>query len=98
MPLSRIEKEKKTVELMIRLYCQKKEKNTLLCPDCSALLEYAQARLDHCPFGKEKTSCKKCSIHCYKPEMRERMREVMKFSGPRMILYAPFETLRHLFK
>ena len=54
MTASHIEREKKTVELMIRLYCRKKEKNTVLCADCEELLRYAHARLDHCPFGEEK--------------------------------------------
>jgi len=52
MKASRIAHEKKTVELMIRLYCRKKEKNTILCADCEELLRYAHARLDHCPFGR----------------------------------------------
>ena len=87
MKASRIAHEKKTVELMIRLYCRKKEKNTILCADCEELLRYAHARLDHCPFG---------TVHCYKPVMRERMRQVMRFSGPRMLLYAPWQAIRHL--
>ncbi|MBD3591667.1 nitrous oxide-stimulated promoter family protein [Bacteroides sp. GM023] len=92
----RIAHEKKVVELMIRIYCRKKEKNADLCPDCEELLCYAHARLDRCPFGEKKSSCKKCTVHCYKPAMRERMRLVMRFSGPRMMLYAPWEALRHL--
>ena len=55
MKASRIAHEKKTVELMIRLYCRKKEKNTILCADCEELLRYAHARLDHCPFGEKKS-------------------------------------------
>ena len=86
MKASRIAHEKKTVELMIRLYCRKKEKNTILCADCEELLRYAHARLDHCPFGEKKSACKECTVHCYKPVMRERMRQVMRFSGPRMLL------------
>lgn len=93
----RIDREKRTVEIMIRLYCRKKEKNATLCPDCEELLRYAHARLDHCPFGNDKGICKKCKIHCYKPALRLRMQEVMRFSGPRMILYAPLEAIRHLF-
>lgn len=93
----RITQEKRTVEIMIRLYCRKKEKNATLCPECEELLRYAHARLDHCPFGEKKSSCKKCPVHCYKPAMRERMREVMRFSGPRMLFYAPLEAIRHLF-
>lgn len=95
---SRIAREKRVVEIMIRLYCRKKEKNASLCPECTALLHYAEARLDRCPFGEGKSSCQRCTVHCYKPAMRSRMREVMRFAGPRMILYAPWEALRHLFR
>ncbi|EFI37516.1 LOW QUALITY PROTEIN: putative cytoplasmic protein, partial [Bacteroides sp. 3_1_23] len=73
-----------------------KRKNTILCADCEELLRYAHARLDHCPFGEKKSACKECTVHCYKPVMRERMRQVMRFSGPRMLLYAPWQAIRHL--
>lgn len=96
MKKQHIAHEKKIVGLMIRLYCRRKEKNAVLCPDCEELLRYAHARLDHCPFGERKSSCKKCTVHCYKPAMRERMRLVMRFSGPRMLLYAPWAAIRHL--
>ena len=96
MRTNKIAREKRTVELMIRLYCRKKEKNGALCSSCEALLSYAHTRLDHCPFGEKKGSCKSCTIHCYKPAMREKMRQVMRFAGPRMLLYAPWETIRHL--
>ena len=96
MKKQRVAHEKKVVELMIRIYCRKKEKNAVLCPDCEELLRYAHTRLDRCPFGEKKSSCKKCTVHSYKPAMRERMRTVMRFSGPRMLLYAPWEAIRHL--
>lgn len=94
--MSRIVREKKTVELMIRLYCRKKERNPILCPSCEALIRYAHERLERCPYGEHKTSCKNCRIHCYRPEMREQMCRVMRFSGPRMLLFAPLAALRHL--
>lgn len=94
---SRTGREKRVVELMIRLYCRKKEGNASLCPACEALLSYASARLDFCRFGEGKTACKRCPVHCYKPAMREHMREVMRFAGPRMLWYAPGEAIRHLF-
>lgn len=90
--------EKKTVEFMVRLYCRKKEKNASLCPACRELLDYAHARLDRCPFGEKKSACKQCTVHCYKPVMREHMRKVMRFSGPRMLLHAPWQALRHLLR
>ena len=86
---SRIEQEKQTVERMVRLYCRKKEGNKQLCPRCEELLGYARIRLSRCPFGENKSTCRQCSIHCYKPEMKERMREVMRYAGPRMLLYHP---------
>ena len=73
---SRIEQEKQTVERMVRLYCRKKEGNKQLCPRCEELLGYARIRLSRCPFGENKSTCRQCSIHCYKPEMKERMRAV----------------------
>jgi hypothetical protein len=96
--MSRIAHEKKTVEQMIRLYCRLKEGNRTLCPDCQALMEYAHKRLDYCKFGERKSTCRKCPVHCYKPDMRTRMQEVMRFAGPRMMLYHPLEALRHLWQ
>lgn len=93
---SRIEKEKLVVKEMIELYCKKKEKNKELCEECKSLLDYAYKRLDYCKFGEYKSSCQKCPIHCYKKDMRERMRQVMRFSGPRMLFYHPVAALKHL--
>ncbi len=94
---SKRQREKETVALMIRLYCRKKhgEKKNL-CPDCEALSVYAMQRSDKCPFMETKTFCSNCRVHCYKPEMRERIREVMRFSGPRMLLHSPWMAIRHV--
>lgn len=94
----RIEKEKIIVEQMIRLYCCKRDRQTTLCPKCQELLKYALSRLDRCRFGNSKPTCKKCPIHCYRPDMKERIRVVMRWSGPRMIFYHPIATIKHLFK
>ena len=94
-PKSRIDKEKRIVELMIRIYCRKKEGNSSLCIECKEILNYALARLDCCPFGEDKTACKDCSIHCYKPEMRNKIKKIMRYSGPRMIIYNPIEFIKH---
>ena len=96
MAKRRIDKEKETVELMIRLYCRHKEKNAVLCNTCQDLLLYSFQRLEHCPFGEEKTTCQHCKIHCYNPHKRELMRKVMKYSGPRVILFHPKAAIRHI--
>lgn len=81
---------------MIRLYCRKAEGNDTLCGKCAELLEYAHLRLDKCRYGNGKSSCRNCKTHCYKPEMRDRIRKVMRFSGPQMLLYHPVEAIRHM--
>lgn len=98
MATDRIEQEKAVVERMIRLYCRKREGNRALCPACEELLRYAHARLSRCPFGARKKTCRLCAVHCYKPVMRERMREVMRFAGPRMLFHHPLSALRHLWQ
>lgn len=93
------EKEQKVVGTMIGLYCRKHHKGTNgkeLCPSCEELLTYSNARSEKCPFMEQKTFCANCKIHCYKPEMRARIKEVMRFSGPRMLFYHPVLTIWHL--
>ena len=67
-----------------------------LCPDCAALDLYARERSDKCPFMETKTFCSNCKVHCYKPEMREKIRAVMRFSGPRMMFHHPVMAVRHV--
>lgn len=96
--MSRIDREKRAVEAMIRLYCNASHQTSreALCKECEELLHYARTRLDRCKFSEQKPSCKKCTVHCYSPAQRERIREVMRFAGPRMILRHPITAIRHL--
>lgn len=91
-----IDAEKRTVELMVRMYCRHKEGNRELCDECRAVVEYAGARLSRCRFGDGKPTCRLCPVHCYRPDMRQRIREIMRYSGPRMLLYHPVEAVRHV--
>lgn len=90
------EQEKEMVSWMIALYCRKNHKTDELCPDCAALDSYARMRSDKCPFMETKTFCSNCRVHCYQPQMREKIRAVMRFSGPRMILHHPVAVMRHV--
>lgn len=94
----RIEEEKVVVRLMIRMYCRRHEGNRTLCPKCRELTDYAVGRLDHCRYGSRKPTCKKCPVHCYKPEMKERIRTIMRWAGSRMIIYHPVAAIRHLLR
>ena len=91
------EREKRMVPQMFALYCRKKHHTRGdLCPQCAALDAYAKMRADKCPFMETKTFCSNCRIHCYKPDMRAKIREVMRFAGPRMILHHPVAAIRHV--
>jgi hypothetical protein len=99
---SRISREKKTVKVMIEIYCKKhhqpkKISTSKLCSECSELLDYAQKRLTKCPFQENKTTCAKCSIHCYSEPQKTRIKEVMRYSGPRMLGRHPILALHHIF-
>lgn len=59
------------------------------------LLNYSQIRVDRCPFMETKTFCNSCKVHCYKADMRMKIKEVMKFSGPRLILHHPILLIKH---
>lgn len=92
----RIEREKRVVAKMVELYCRKALGLNYVNDEYRELIEYAHARLDRCRFGAAKKACKRCPIHCYKPQMREKMRAVMRWAGPRMIIYDPLAAIRHL--
>ena len=83
---------------MVEIYCRKKHDSDkgVLCEECAELLDYAFRRLEKCPKGNAKSSCRKCEIHCYAPARREKMRQVMRYVGPRMIFIHPWSALLHL--
>ncbi|WP_039427432.1 nitrous oxide-stimulated promoter family protein [Vibrio navarrensis] len=89
--------EFKTVSYMVAMYCQAHHQSErVLCQSCQALLDYAETRLDRCPYGQAKPACNRCPIHCYKPEPKTQMRDVMRYGGPRMLIAHPILAIRHL--
>jgi hypothetical protein len=91
----RIARENKTVAVMIDLYCRNQHSSGGLCAECSELLAYANERLEECPFQEGKTTCAKCPVHCFKPAMRDGIKAVMRYSGPRMLRSHPILAMRH---
>lgn len=89
-------RELKTIEVMIRMYCDHHHGGTELCAECSALFQYAERRLQRCVFGDAKPTCANCVVHCYTKDMREQIRVVMRWAGPRMLLSHPYLGITHL--
>ena len=94
---NRIEREKETVEKMIRLYCKLEHKTADTCEDCTYLIGYTDRRLSKCPFGDDKPACNLCTVHCYRKDERETIRKIMRYSGPKMIFRHPYLAVMHIF-
>ncbi len=77
-----IEKQLKILKRFVDVYCRKHHDayDKGPCPECSDLIEYSRQRLIHCPHDP-KPKCKDCSTHCYKPEYRQKIKEIMRYSG-----------------
>lgn len=99
-------REMRTISQMIALYCAGNHASSdrtqvaycgePVCAECAELDAYATLRTRRCRKMQVKTSCEECGNHCYKPEQRQRIREVMRFSGPRMLAKHPVAAIRHL--
>lgn len=96
MKENRLTDEAGTVTAMIKIYCSGKHGTEELCDECLELAEYAETRVKNCRFGDKKPVCGRCTVHCYKPEMREKIREVMRYAGPKMVYRHPVMLLKHV--
>lgn len=94
----RLRREAKTIQVMTALYCRDLHHPPAgtLCADCQELQEYALQRLQRCPFQEDKSTCAKCRVHCYQPALRERVRVMMRYAGPRMLRRHPMLAVLHL--
>ena len=96
-PGTRIAREQAAIRVMVQLFCNDHHTpGAGLCRDCEGLLRYALGRLQSCPFQEEKPACNRCEVHCYSARQRERVKAVMRYAGPRMLLSHPILSVRHL--
>jgi len=94
--MKRLLREKDTIEKMIRIYCDDHHvKKNNFCDDCFELNQYARRRIEKCQYGKDKPACKNCKTHCYQNIFKEKIRGVMKHSGPKMLFRYPLLTIQH---
>ena len=94
--MNKIEREKQIVRRMIELYCRHKLHTKEMPEEYQRLTDFSARRLDHCRWGENKPACKNCPIHCYPRKEREQIRQIMRWTGPRMLLFAPLEVVRHI--
>ena len=94
----KIKQEKEIVKLMIMKYCKGHKHLNPPCKDCDELVKYMEERVELCPFMETKTYCSNCKVHCYRPDMREKIKIIMRYSGPRMIFSNPIIVIDHLYQ
>lgn len=93
----RLARERLTMSKMVGMYCsaQHDSSGDPLCAACQEFLDYAEIRLEKCPYGEDKPTCANCPIHCYKPARKAQAREIMRYAGPRMLLRHPLLAIAH---
>ena len=94
----KLEKDMRVLATFIGCYCRGKHgsRKGEFCPDCAELLNYARLKRQKCPLDP-KPSCKHCPIHCYGKSQRAGIREVMAYSGRRLLLRGRLDLLWHYF-
>lgn len=90
--------EIKTIQVMVNLFCRDHHHGSPPCEQCLELLEYTMERVKQCPLQEQRTTCGKCHVHCFKPSMQKKIREVMRYAGPRMLKTHPVLAAKHMFK
>jgi hypothetical protein len=93
--MNHLERERLTIRKMVDIYCHDHHGTDGLCDDCAVFMDYAEVRLDKCPYGQDKPTCSNCPVHCYKADYRQQAKVIMRYAGPRMLLRHPVLTITH---
>ena len=94
---SHLDRERLTMSKMVGIYCSDHHGGSeeSLCEECAEFLDYANVRLEKCPYGEDKPTCANCPIHCYKPARKDQVKRIMRYAGPRMLLRHPILAITH---
>ena len=93
--MDHLERERVTIRNMVDIYCHDHHGTDGLCEACAVFMDYAEVRLDKCPFGQDKPTCSNCPVHCYKADYRQQAKVIMRYAGPRMLIRHPLLTIAH---
>lgn len=104
-------KDIRLIGKFVEVYCAGKHKGTehspvvlpansgerALCPECASFLAYAIAKRLKCPLEAEKPTCKHCRVHCYDKLRRVKIREIMSYSGRKLMMRGRLDYIWHYF-
>jgi len=91
--------ELKCISVMIKIYCNGNHNTkNKICDECENLKIYSEYRTLKCKYKNDKPVCSSCLTHCYNQQNREKIRTVMRYSGPKMLYKNPRLTIIYLFR
>lgn len=97
----RLEQDEKTVMAMAAVFCRGHHhicaQGEKLCPECAKVIDYSLERTRRCPH-KHSGTCDTCPTQCYRPAMQQKIKEIMAYSGPRMIFRHPLMAIQHVYR
>ena len=98
----RAKQDRATLSAMGGIYCKAHHASVPknedgLCQDCQEVVNYALLRAGVCPTG-HKGNCQDCKTPCYAPDMRSKIKELMAYAAPRMLVRHPVLSLDYLKK
>jgi len=111
-PLTKLQKKDiKLIGKFVEVYCKGRHGSTerapftlpaglgerRFCPECSTFMQYAVTRRLKCPLEAEKPTCKHCRIHCYNKANLEKVKEIMAYSGRKLMLRGRLDYIWHYF-
>lgn len=92
----------KTLEAIGRIFCNAHHPDADrdeagLCPACRNTIDATFARTATCP-NHQRSNCEDCAVKCQRGDAQARIKEIMRYSAPRMLFRHPLMTLEYLRK
>lgn len=92
----RREKERRLLSCMVAYYCRKNHGNRVrLCPECADVDRFIRQRC-HCPRQEATRLCRSCPAQCGRPELKEKLRRMVRYACPRMLFRHPVTVSRYV--
>lgn len=99
---ARVQRDLRTLQAIGSIYCAAHHAGALkddagMCEECAAVIKYTHERASACPYNHE-GNCQDCKLKCNRGEQQQRIKAIMKYAAPRMLVKHPIMTMEYLAK
>ena len=96
------EKDLRTLRAIGCMYCKAHHASSVkgphgLCEECTATVAFTHERTKNCPYGHAH-NCQDCTTKCNRGQQQQRVKAMMRYAAPRMLLRHPLMTMDYLSK